>query len=297
MNDTSKQPVYIVIPVYNRKGTTLTCLENLQICGDLQRYYVVIVDDGSTDGTKEAVNTLYPDVIILPGNGDLWWTGAIAKGMEYANEQGAEFFIWLNDDCLPNLGTLPQLVEFLKNHPNTLAAPTCYTQQNNSLVRHHNGARGKKSCVANPGEVIEVDSMSGWCAGIPSAVFRQIGAPDAHRFPHYCGDDMYVFRATQSGFKAYLLGDLKANLVGAVHENLGFQKYFRPGLNASQIFQSLFWNKKSPYRLKTKYFYLIERYGSLIGMGLFLTKLISWLGVWLRLQFALWFQGSIPSSK
>ncbi|MFP3345185.1 glycosyltransferase, partial [Halomonas sp. SIMBA_159] len=85
-----------IIPVHNRKNITLKCLETLKQCGDLDRYYTIVVDDGSTDGTSEAITNLYPEVTILTGDGNLWWTGAIRKGMEYAYERGAEYFIWLN---------------------------------------------------------------------------------------------------------------------------------------------------------------------------------------------------------
>ncbi|NJL09315.1 MAG: glycosyltransferase family 2 protein [Calothrix sp. SM1_7_51] len=289
-----KEPVYIITPVYNRKLTTLTCLEHLTKTEDLQRYHMVVVDDGSNDGTKEAINRFYPEVAVLPGNGDLWWTGAIALGMEYAQQHGAECFIWLNDDCLPEAGTLPKLVEFLKNNPTAIAAPTCYAQENSSQVKKYNGSQGQKAYAADPGEIIEVDSMSGWCTAIPASVVKKIGAPDAYKFPHYCGDDMYVLRATRSGFKAYLIGDLKATLFGPVHEMIGLQKYFSPGLTSSQIFKAAFWNKKSPYRLATKYFYFTERYGFILGMGLFLAKSISWLGEWAKLQFTVWFRASLP---
>ncbi|BAY08412.1 glycosyltransferase family 2 protein [Calothrix sp. NIES-2098] len=287
MNTTTKEPVYIIIPVHNRKQITLNCLEHLQKTGDLQRYYVVVVDDASTDGTAEAIQSLYAGVTVLPGNGDLWWTGAIAKGMEYAYTQKAEYFIWLNDDCLPNPGTLPQLVDFLKNRPNSIAAPTCYIQQDNSLIKQYNGSQGRKNCAANLGEVIEVDSMSGWCVGIPVSVFGKIGSPNAEKFPHYCGDDMYIFKATRSGFKAYLLGDLKTILIGPVNEMGNFQKYFRPGLPAKQTLRSLFWNKKSPYRLPTKFFYFVERYGVFLGSLLFLLKLTTWFKEWAYLQLSL----------
>lgn len=273
----TKEPVYIIIPVHNRKETTLVCLKHLQKCGELERYYVVVIDDGSSDGTAEAIQTFYPEVIILPGNGDLWWTGAIAQGMEYAYEQGAKYFIWLNDDCLPDPGTLPQLVEFLKNHPSTIVAPTCYTQQDNLILKKENGAKGQKAYAADPGEIIEVDSMSGWCVGIPSEVFCQIGSPDAKKFPHYCGDDMYILKATRAGFKAYLNGDLKVLLFGLVHENISFKKYFKPDMTIAKSFQALFMNKKSPYRLSTKLFYFTERYGFLIGIFLFFTKLTLWM--------------------
>jgi len=285
-----KEPVYIITPVYNRKNTTLSCLQNLKQHGDLDRYHVVIIDDGSTDHTAEAIHLLYPEVTVLQGTGDLWWTGAMAEGMAYAYQQGAQYFIWLNDDCHPVSGTLPQLVEFMKTHPKAIAAPTCYFQEANQLVAKDNGSRGRQGCVANPGEILEVDGMSGWCVGIPSDVFRTIGPPDARRFPHYSGDNTYIFRATRAGFKAYLLGDLHVMLVGPVEETLGLEKYFRPGLSVGDTWQAVFWSKKSPYLLSAKFFHCIERYGIFVGTCLFFTKFLSWLGQWAKLQLSVWFQ-------
>ena len=50
-----KENVYIIIPVHNRKAITLQCLNTLKNNGDLGQYHVVVVDDGSTDGTAEAI--------------------------------------------------------------------------------------------------------------------------------------------------------------------------------------------------------------------------------------------------
>ena len=289
----SKESVFIITPVYNRKETTLSCLENLKRCGVLQRYHSVIVDDGSTDGTTAAVNALYPDVTVLAGNGDLWWTGAMARGMQYAFEQGAEYLIWLNDDCIPEPDTLAQLVNFLRSHPNTIAGPSCYSYRSNLLIQEHNAFKGRKGCTANPGEVIFVDGLSGWCVGMPASVFRQIGPPNAAKFPHYSGDDTYIWKATRSGFKACVVGDIKVTLVGPVHPKLNFRSYFQANLTPADTFYALFWSKKSPYRLPTLFFYQTERYGLLLGGLFFLIKLITWLGQWVRLQLILWLKPKV----
>src|SRR5688572_16741369 len=93
----SKQPVYLIIPAYNRRAVTLSCLAALSEAGDLARNHVVVVDDGSTDGTSEAIRSQYPDVHVLPGSGELWWTGAIVLGMRYALAEGAQQIVWLKD--------------------------------------------------------------------------------------------------------------------------------------------------------------------------------------------------------
>lgn len=286
MPNPSKEKVYIIIPAYNRKEMTIACLETLKKTGDLQRYYIVVVDDGSTDGTGAAIHDLYPEVIILPGNGDLWWTGAIAYGMQYAYEQGAECFFWLNDDCVPEADALPLLVQFMRQHPDTIVAPGCYQLENQTPVIVQNGCRDRKNFAAQPGTVIPVDIISGWCVGIPASVYRKIGVPDIKRFPHYHGDDTYILRATKAGFKACLVGDAKVILLGFVNWKHNLSSYFKPGLSPSATFRALFWNKKSKYRLPTQFFYHTEKYGIFLGSLFFLVKLSSWLIQWYKLQFS-----------
>ena len=280
-----REPVYIIIPVHNRKKTTLTCLEHLQKIGDTQRYHIVIVDDASTDGSKEAINTSYPEVTILPGDGNLWWTGAMVVGMEYAWKQGAEYVFWLNDDCLPAPNSLQKMIEYMQTHSGTIVAPACYDAESNSSIPVANGFRGRKTFSANPGQIIPVDGTSGWCVGIPVSVINKIGLPDAAKFPHYAGDEMYLLKANRAGFKVCILGDAKAELFGGVRVTFNFQRYFQAGSTPVQTFQKLFQNKKSPYRLLTQLFRYQAKYGTLAGFPLFSLKFFLWLGKWLRYQF------------
>ena len=268
MTQTASKFVYVIIPVHNRQETTLNCLANLKRLGDLQRYRVVVVDDGSTDGTASAINSLYPEVKILNGDGNLWWTGAMAFGMKYAHAQGAEYFIWLNDDCFPQSQTLPSIVEFMETHPDTIASANfCTVKTTDPPI--YGGFRGRKSLAANPGEIIYVDGTSGWCVGIPAAVFRKIGVPEVHKFPHYGGDSMYTLKATRSGFKACLLGDATATLLEIGNSRCSFISYCNRDLNLVESLRSLFWDKKSMFRLPTQFFYHIAIYGIFLGVLLF----------------------------
>ena len=281
-----KEFVYIIIPVHNRKQLTLSSLATLHESGDLQRYHTLIVDDGSIDGTAIAIREAYPTVKILQGNGNLWWTGAIAKGMEYAFQQGAKYCIWLNDDCIPSSDTLSLLVNYLERHPDTIVGAACYTPESNAPVE--NGFRGRKRLAATPGEVVFVDGMSGYCVGIPSSVFQKIGVPDAKRFPHYGGDGMYILKATRAGFKACILGDAKVTLPGVIDPVHNFSSYLYTSTTSN--LQSIFWNQKSPYYLPTQFFYHVEKHGVVIGMPLFLFKLSFWFSQWLQLQIVAWFR-------
>lgn len=297
MNQTANPTkVYVLIPVHNRKQITLNCLEHLQQLGDLQRYQVVVVDDGSQDGTKLAIKTLYPEVKVLEGDGNLWWTGAMALGMEYTHSQGADYFIWLNDDCLPQSQTLSKIVEFMTNHPETITSANFYTDST-SKTPIYCGFKGRTSLLANPGEVIYVEGTSGWCVGIPATVFRQIGAPEVDKFPHYGGDSMYTLKATRAGFKACILGDATAMLLEWGNSRCDFQSYCNSELGIVELTRSLFWDKKSLFRLPTQFFYHLARYGKLLGTFVFLTKLFFWLEQLLSTKLIFWLQTKVKQKN
>ena len=91
--------IYIIIPVHNRKHFTLECLLSLRK-QTFQNFKVIVIDDGSTDGTGEMIEKEFPDVILLKGDGDLWWTGATNLGVEYALTQAGQgdYILTLNND-------------------------------------------------------------------------------------------------------------------------------------------------------------------------------------------------------
>lgn len=275
MSDLPNHQGFILIPVHNRRETTLACLKTLQKTEDLDRYTVVVIDDGSTDGTGAAIAQQYPQVVILAGDGNLWWTGAIRKGMEYAIGQGAKYIFWLNDDCHPQDRALPQLISFMQSHPGAIAAPACRLAATGEAIE--NGCRHRQRFTAQPGETVEVESVSGYCVGIPRSVCEAIGYPDIRRFPHYAGDDMYTLSASNNGHPVYLVGDAIVSVNGMENDEHTFKGYLRDRFKPHPPFKDVFFVKKSRYFLPTQYFYCTAKYPFPKGAIVFIAKLCSWL--------------------
>lgn len=196
----------IVIPVHNRRATTLRCLDHLRQTGVLDWARVVLVDDGSTDGTGEAVRTRFPTVHVLPGDGNLWWGGAIRLGMRHAMQAGADFLVWLNDDCLPAPGTLRLLVDHAAR-TGGVATGWAQTPSGGQYGAFRKTWRGLQPVVvAGPGGVQAGDAAAGNCVAFARAVVEAVGLPDAARLPHALLDVDYTLAATRRGFSLDLLG-------------------------------------------------------------------------------------------
>lgn len=68
--------IHIIIPVHNRLNFTIDCLNSLKKQDIYNQFNLIVVDDGSTDGTSEYLKKNFPEVKILNGDGSLYWGGA-----------------------------------------------------------------------------------------------------------------------------------------------------------------------------------------------------------------------------
>ncbi|MGB7084452.1 MAG: glycosyltransferase family 2 protein [Phormidesmis sp.] len=211
----------IAIPVRNRKAFTVAILQQLteQIARRAQAsspadVQIVVVDDGSSDGTPELIKQRFPQVHLLQGDGELWWTGAIARAMTYAaNTLKADYIIWLNDDITLADDFITQLVEHCQNpDAKTLIGGVICDQQHPEWIVFGGVIAGQLINDIRQFEqtVLEVDALNGNIAILPARIVADIGLPDTRRFQHYGGDFEYICRAKQSGYRALLSSKLQA---------------------------------------------------------------------------------------
>lgn len=203
--------IYIVIPVFNRWHFTKACLEQLQK-QSYKNYKIIIVDDGSTDDTAYYLEKEYPEVIVLKGDGSLWWTGGINLGIEYALKNGANFILSLNNDTLPRENYLEELIEASKVKPDSLIGSTginTKTQKINFCGEQINWITdsGKSLIqeidIKKKRQLLKVSYFPGRGLLIPKKVFEAIGLFDQKAFPHYMADFDFTLRAIKAGFEIY----------------------------------------------------------------------------------------------
>jgi GT2 family glycosyltransferase len=209
--------LFIVIPVFNRKKFTKECLLSLQK-QSRKDFTVIIVDDGSTDGTSEMLEKEFPDVIVIKADGNLFWTAATNLGIELALNKGATYVMTLNNDTLATENFIEKMYYWSQSKPEALLGALALDAYSKKPVFGGEIMNWKlntsKSVLNNlPTEkrhgLHKVTHFPGRGLWVPRKVFEKIGLFDTKKFPHYFADYDFTYTATRSGFEVYCNYDAK----------------------------------------------------------------------------------------
>jgi GT2 family glycosyltransferase len=200
--------IAILLTVYNRKQKTLACLESITKLLVPEDYVieVFLVDDGSTDGTGEAVKNQFPQVKVIQGTGNLYWNGGMRLAWDTAAKtKDYDYYFWLNDDTLLSKNALNELISCYNESCRIDKKPAIIVGACHEDVDFHKfsyGGRNDDGPVIPNGELQTCKYINGNAVLVSKEIYAKLGNLSA-RYTHTLGDYDYGLRAIQSGYKCY----------------------------------------------------------------------------------------------
>ena len=284
----------IVLPIFNGLDYTKVCLKSLYSLIDFKTnditFSIVIVDDGSTDGSAKWIKVNYPQVHLLSGNGRLWWSGGINMAIQYAIEQlNSDYFLWWNNDIEAEEMYFQNLLQIIKNNDtNTIIGSKIYLASQKNIIWSMGGffnpVSGRKSMKGsnipdneNLQNEIEADWLPGMGTVTHQSIYEKIGMLDEENFPQYHGDSDFTLRAKLNGCKIVVYPSLKI-YNDNTHSGLTHQE------SLTGLLKSLFSIKSNYYIKKDLKFY--NRYSrSYRAYFVLFSKYYKYIGGFLKWKF------------
>lgn len=106
--------VFIVIPNWNGFTFISECLNSLQQV-DYESLNIIVVDNGSSDGSISMLRDKYPGVTVLCNDDNFGFAAACNKGIGYSIEHGADFVLLLNNDTVVAPDFLSKMVGVIES--------------------------------------------------------------------------------------------------------------------------------------------------------------------------------------
>ncbi|MGB9872408.1 MAG: glycosyltransferase family 2 protein [Anaerolineae bacterium] len=162
MDAVTEPLVYVVVLAWNQKEMTVECIRSL-LASQYSNMRLLVVDNGSTDGTSETLWGQFPQIEIVRSPINRGIAGGYNIGLEYALAHGAEYILVSNNDIIAEQTMLRFLVEALESIPKAgIGLPKIY---------HYFGDKSRLWCTG-----------AYWRKFPPSIKMMGVNAKDSQRF-------------------------------------------------------------------------------------------------------------------
>jgi len=203
--------VAIILVNWKSFDVTSDCLTSLKQL-NYANYTVIVVDNGSEDGSCTKIRSLHPEVVLIASATNLGFTGGNNIGLRYSLQEQFDYSIMLNNDTFVEPDFLHILITYMESHPEAGAIqPRIHFQHNRKLL-WNGGAYFNKwtGFTSTDGEnqppkqrhfqVKEVDWLSGCAFLVRNTILAKTGLLSEDLFM-YSEDVDLSFRIKQLNYQ------------------------------------------------------------------------------------------------
>lgn len=260
MKDKSRERpprVCVAVPVFNRIELTTRFLDAFKQ-STYWNYTIVVVDDASSDGTWDVITKKYPNVVLLKGDGNLWWAGGTNMAIKYAIAGEYDYVLTINNDAVVGPRYLETMVKCAQQKPSALIGSLItrndtgkiwslgghldWTSQSlfNLDYYDHDLSIIKNLENPHPAQILNGDGTL-----IPTFIFKEIGLYNTYFTPQYHADSEIVVRAKRHGYDAYVC--LDAQLINEITTEVSMK-----------TLRDVIFNKKSEWHWKAYLLFYVK---------------------------------------
>jgi GT2 family glycosyltransferase len=217
--DTQATPTLsIVLVCWNNNSYMDACLKSLYETGMKNSFDIVVVDNGSTDGSQQMLAEKYPEVQLIQNAGNVGLGKASNQGIEHTK---GKYVLLLNNDTIVNGQSFDAMIELLDKEPKVGAVGGKLLNPDGTIQAGYNHfsslfqellvatrlgewIRPGYPAVMDANEVKSVDWMGSACLMVRRAALDQIGVLDEGYFIY--GDETDLqYRLKKAGWEVYFL--------------------------------------------------------------------------------------------
>lgn len=218
----STMPLHVLIACHNRRDLTVRAIASFTAAATAAGAEAdfTVFDDGSTDGTAEAIAALDLPVTRIAGDGSAYWARSMAEVEGHVIRAYADngYVVWLNDDVELDGDFLEVALAAAQSFPSAVLVGAMRDPETGHLTYSGQRKAGfhplNLALVEPDGTLQEVETFNGNLVFVPMKVARALGGIDGSLW-HYGADTDYGIRVLEGGFQLLLL----PRIVGSCAQN------------------------------------------------------------------------------
>ena len=207
--------VSVVVLTYNNLEFTEACLHSLELHTHYPDWELVLVDNASTDGTREFLadyTARNPRAKLVQNEQNQGFAAGNNRGLEAAE---GEYLIVLNNDTYVTRGWMLDLIRHLRKDPGLgLVGPVTNNIGNEAKIKiEYADMEDMQKCAFaytsnHARKELDVPVVAFFCAAMSRAVYETVGALDERFGLGFFEDDDYCRRVNEAGFRIAIAEDV-----------------------------------------------------------------------------------------